>query len=270
MKKLVFLIGLLFPFILKGEPVLVTIPPQEEWVERLGGGKIAVEVLVPTGADPHTYEPSPRVLKGIEKARLYLAIGSGIEFEVHWVPRIRALNPDLEIVYCFEGVEVVPGDPHVWLSLRNAEVAITRMAEVLKRTFPQWRDDIEANAEAYRKELRELDRRISRKLEPYRGKAFLSFHPAWTYFARDYGLRQLVVEREGKEPGARTLTEVIEEAKREGIRVIFVPPRFNRRLVEGVAGELGAQIRVLDPLRGDYLRNMEEVAEEIARSFRWR
>lgn len=270
MKEILFALVLLLPLISRASPILVTIPPQKEWVREVGPEGIRVEVLVPRGHDPHTYEPSPRTLKAVVQAETYLVVGSGIEFEAQWLGKIRELNPRLEVVETFEGVDLIEGDPHVWLSLRNAEKAILKISKVMIEKFPQEKGRIGKRTEAYLLRLRELDRRIAQWMKPHRGRAFLSFHPAWTYFARDYGLRQLVVEREGKEPGPRSLMGLIKEAKQEGIRVIFVSPRFDRRLLEAIAAELRAEIRILDPLREDYLANMEEVAKEILRSFEWR
>ncbi len=260
---------LLIPFVCFASMVLVTIPPQREWIEGVAAGEIEVEVLVPRGADPHSYELSPRQMRRIEEAEIYFAIGSGLEFEVLWLERIKKMNPKLEVITCSKGIRLIEGDPHVWLSLRNAQRSVAIIARALSLRFPDRAERIGEKAEAYCRRLRKLDQKIASWMGPFKGRAFLSYHPAWGYFARDYGLRQLVIEEGGKEPTPRLLLQRISEAKREGIKVVFISPRSNRRTAEVIARELGGEVRVIDPLRGDYLKNMEEVAREILRSFKW-
>ncbi|RLA85805.1 MAG: hypothetical protein DRG31_02040, partial [Deltaproteobacteria bacterium] len=158
----------------------------------------------------------------------------------------------------------------VWLSLRNAQRSVSIIARSLSLRFPDRAERIGEKAEAYCRQLRKLDQKIASWMEPFKGRAFLSYHPAWGYFARDYGLRQLVIEEGGKGPTPRLLLQRISEARREGIKVVFISPRSNRRTAEVIARELGGEVRVIDPLRGDYLKNMEEVAREILRSFGWK
>lgn len=246
--------------------VLVTIPPQAEWVERVGGEGVEVTVLVPPGANPHTYEPTPRQLKKVAQADLYAIVGSGIEFEVAWLGKIRRLNPRLFILDCSKGVQRLADDPHLWLSLRNAQRMVENLLEGLSRLDPEHSGLYRKRAEAYLKELRELDAELSRLFSNAKGRAFMTFHPAWGYFARDYGLRQLVIEQGGKSPSPKAMVRLAEEAKEEGISVIFASPQFDRRAAEAVARSIGAEVMLLDPLARDYLENMHRAAHAIARA----
>ncbi|HID06553.1 MAG TPA: zinc ABC transporter substrate-binding protein [Armatimonadetes bacterium] len=246
--------------------VLVTIPPQAEWVERVGGEGVEVTVLVPPGANPHTYEPTPRQLKKVAQADLYAIVGSGIEFEVAWLGKIRRLNPRLFILDCSKGVQRLADDPHLWLSLRNAQRMVENLLEGLSRLDPEHSGLYRERAEAYLKELRELDAELSRLFSNAKGRAFMTFHPAWGYFARDYGLRQLVIEQGGKSPSPKAMVRLAEEAKEEGISVIFASPQFDRRAAEAVARSIGAGVMLLDPLARDYLENMHRAAHAIARA----
>lgn len=246
--------------------VLVTIPPQAEWVERVGGEEVEVTILVPPGANPHTYEPTPRQLKKVAQADLYAIVGSGIEFEVAWLGKIRRLNPRLFILDCSKGVQRLADDPHLWLSLRNAQRMVENLLEGLSRLDPEHSGLYRERAETYLKELRELDAEFSRLFSNAKGRAFMTFHPAWGYFARDYGLRQLVIEQGGKSPSPKAMVRLAEEAKEEGIRVIFASPQFDRRAAEAVARSIGAEVMLLDPLARDYLENMHRAAHAIARA----
>lgn len=247
---------------------LVTIPPQKEWVESIGGRLVEVETLVPAGFDPHSYEPRPSQLKAVEKARVYFVLGAGIEFERLWLRRIKDLNPKLLVVDLSKGIPLMPADPHYWCSLVNAYRALKTIEITLCQLSPGNCEGLGRAYTVYSRRLLDLHKKLVAESAPYRGRAFLSYHPAWGYWARDYGLRQIVIEEEGKEPSLKLLLKRIEEAKKEGIKVLFVTPQVDMRKAEAVAKELGAEVKVLDPLRGDYLRNMQEVSEEILRSLR--
>lgn len=247
---------------------LVTIPPQKEWVESIGGRLVEVEVLVPAGFDPHSYEPRPSQLKAVEKAQVYFVLGAGIEFERLWLKRIKDLNPKLLVVDLSQGISLIPADPHYWCSLINAYKALKAIEITLCQLSPGDCERLKKASMVYSRKLSELHEKLTMETAPYRGRAFLSYHPAWGYWARDYGLRQMVIEEEGKEPSLKVFLERIEGAKKEGIKVLFVTPQVDRKKAEAVARELGAEIKVLDPLRGDYLRNMQDVSGEILRSFR--
>lgn len=245
---------------------LVTIPPQKEWVKSVGRELVQVEVLVPAGFDPHSYEPKPSQLKAIEKAEVYFALGAGIEFERLWLGRIRDLNRKLLIVDLSEGISLLPGDPHYWCSLVNAYRSLKTIERTLCQLSPKSCGVVKKASSVYSGKIYGLHQKLEVETAPYRGRAFLSYHPAWGYWARDYGLRQIVIEEEGKEPSLKVLLKRLEEARAEGIKVLFITPQVDRKKAEAVAKELGAEIKVLDPLREDYLRNMVEVSEEILRS----
>jgi len=267
-KVLVFLLLFLLYFqgLSQDLKVLVSIPPQKEWVESIGGSWVKVQVLIPQGMDPHTYEVTPRKLQEVKGAKVYFYLGSGLEFEVVWLNKIKKINPQLEMVNCSKGVELLEGDPHVWLSLKNAEKSLLVIKETLKWHLPSFSEKIEENYKIYRKKLRELDHSITEWTKPYRGKAFMCYHPSLGYFARDYGFKQIAVEEGHKEPGPKTLMRKIEEAKREKVKVIFLSPFENRKKAERIAKEIKAEIRIIDPLSEAYLLNMETIAKEVIRA----
>jgi len=159
-------------------------------------------------------------------------------------------------------------DPHIWLSLRLLKLQAHRVARELAAADPVHQADYERNRAALEARLDEADSAIGALLAPHRGKAFLVFHPAWGYFAADYGLRQLAIESEGKEPSDHELTELQQRARRENIGVVFVHPQGGRRSAEAVARALGARVEVIDDLPADLLESLKETARRLAESFR--
>ncbi len=154
-----------------------------------------------------------------------------------------------------------------WLRLRRLKIQARTVARELAEVDPAHQADYARNLAALESRLEEADAAIGRLLAPHRGKAFLVFHPAWGYFAEDYGLRQLSIESEGKEPSDHELTELQQLARRENIRVVFVHPQGGQRSAEAVARALGARIEVIDDLPADVLAGLEHVARRLAESF---
>lgn len=158
-------------------------------------------------------------------------------------------------------------DPHIWLSLRRLKSQAQTVARELAAVDPAHAGDYQRNLAALETRLDEADAAIAKLLAPYRGRAFMVFHPAWGYFAEDYGLRQLAIESEGKEPSDRELTELQELARREQIRVVFVHPQGGQRSAQAVANAIGARIEVIDDLPAELLESLRDTARRIAESF---
>ena len=152
-------------------------------------------------------------------------------------------------------------DPHVWLSPPLARRMAARIRDVLTELDPAHRNEFARNDAAFAADLDALDQEIRARVSNLQQKAFLTFHPAWGYFADTYGLKQIAIESEGKEPGPRTLLQLIDQAKRLKIKVVFVEPQFSKSSAEMVAREIGGRVVAIDPLAQDYIRNMRHVAD---------
>lgn len=244
--------------------VVVTILPQAEFVEKVGGNMVKVMVMVPPGANPHTYEPTPKQLIEVSEADIYFQVGSGIDFERSFMKKIIEVNSRMLVVNCSEGIKIVNGDPHVWLSPRNAEVMVRSIYRGLAAADPKNEEYYRRNMEAYIDELRELDAEIRNILGNLSIRHFMVYHPAWRYFAREYNLTQIPVEKEGKEPTARGMIALVNQARRLGVKVIFASPEFDRKKAEAIAESFGGRIIFVDPLAKDYVENLREVAFKIA------
>jgi len=248
--------------------VAVTILPQREFVARVGGDKVDITVMIPPGASPHTYEVTPAQMVQLSKAKVYFKVGSPIEFELAWLDKLLAQNKDMLVVDCSKGINLIesddpdePGiDPHIWTSPRNVKTMVQNISLGLSQVDPQNRQYYEQNRDSYLKELDELDAEIDASLGDTGNRTFIVYHPAWGYFAHDYGLRQLGIEQEGKEPQAAYMARLINQARLQNIKVIFVSPEFDSRSAEAIAREIGGKVVIIDPLAGDYLDNMRKVA----------
>lgn len=267
--------------------VFVSILPQKYFVERIAGSDVEVSVMVRPGADPATYEPSPRQMADLTKARAYFSIG--VPFETAWLERIRSNYPELAIVDTQEGITLrqIEGhhhatdqgetqahhgehlsDPHVWLNpvlvKKQGETIYQALAAINPAKASVYLD----NYQGFAQDLELLDQEIRDILDRGDGRKFMVFHPAWGYFADTYGLQQIPIELAGKEPSAKELAEFIDLARREQIKVIFVQSQFNMKPAQAVAKAVGAQVVQLDPLAEDYMANLLATARAISEALK--
>jgi zinc transport system substrate-binding protein len=270
--------------------VFVGIPPQAWLVERIGGPHVEVAVLVGPGRSPHTFEPTPMQMAGMAEARIFFSIGW--PFEKQLLAKARAVNPALKVIDMREGVPLrwltraeleadrdepapapaapsapAPGeahageaDPHVWLSPRNLKIMAVNACRALAAANPAHAAEFEKNLAALAADLDRTDAQVAAALAPLKGKDFFVYHPAFGYFADAYGLRQVPVEIEGKEPTARQLAALIDRAKAEGVRVIFVQPQFSAQSARAVAQAIGGAVVPMDDLAKDCLANLRQMA----------
>jgi zinc transport system substrate-binding protein len=279
-----------------GEPiaVAVSILPQAEFVEKVGRDRVKTIVLIPPGADPHTYESSPKEIEEISKARVFVTVGIDMPFEKIWIDRFENINSETQIVNSSEGIEIkkLAGsnyeeehsrelengresgsksdqeelDPHVWTSPANAKVMVENIYKALVNIDPENEAYYAQNKDAYIKELDALDSRIREKLEGRKERNFMVYHPSWGYFAADYGLTMTPVEIEGKEPSAQDLAKLVNLAKEKHVKVIFVQSQFNTRSAQAIAEEIGGEVVAVDPLAKNYIANMDKVSDIFARN----
>ena len=262
-------------------PVFVSILPQKYFVERVGGNQVEVAVLVGPGHSPETYEPTPQQMAALHRARLFFRIGA--PFERAWMDRVRSGHPELRIVDNRDGIPLrvlestgesddadrdhrhAQGkDPHIWTSPPLVKQMATQIRDALIMEAPEHRAAFESNHAVFAAELDALDREIRDRLANLQHRRFMVFHPAWGYFADTYDLQQIPIETAGKSPGPRTLAQLIEAAKNEGVRVIFVQAQFSDRAARAVAQAIGGRVEAIDPLAYDFPANLRHVANLIA------
>lgn len=259
--------------------VVVSIEPQVYFVQKIGGSGFQVEVMVPPGAEPHAYEPRPRQMQMITKAKAYLAIG--VPFEKVWLKRFKQQNPQLRIFYLDKGIKKYPLeeqvvfvqkrdssikgelDPHIWLGLDEAKQIAKNTFNALAKIFPDQKAVFKKNLEQLLIHLDQLKKDFNQKLRLLKGKTFLVFHPSWGYFARCFGLKQMAIEVKGREPSAREMAEIIKLAREKKIAVIFIQPQFARKKAEVIAKQLGARVVSLDPLARNWEKNLLKVVDSL-------
>jgi zinc transport system substrate-binding protein len=258
--------------------VFVSILPQAYFAERIGGERVNISVMVGPGQSPATYEPRPKQMAELSQAKLYFRIG--VPFESVWIKRISEANPVMRVIDTRRGIRLLPmqahdhlntpadgaavEDPHIWLSPRLVKIQAENIADALTAADPAHAAYYKDNLKALQNDLDKLDQEIVRMLSHLKTRKFMVFHPAWGYFAHDYGLEQRAIEIEGKEPSAKSLAHLIEEAKHEDIKVIFVQKQFSKESAEAVARSIGGRVVRVDPLARDYLSNMREIAGAFA------
>ena len=261
--------------------VYAGIPPIADFVERVGGRFVRVHTLIPPGQEPHSFEPTPQQMAKLGRARLYFAIG--FPFERRLVGKIQSTYKGLEVVDISRGIPrrtlaAEPGDaretetgakaarhtdPHVWLSPRNAMRMAARIRDALAAADPAHAAAFRKNCNTFQHELAQLDAEIAKALAPIKGREIFVFHPAFGYFTDAYGLKQRAVEVGGKAPTARRLARLIDDARRHGVRVIFVQPQFSTRTAKVIAAAIHGAVVPMDPLAHDYVKNLRRMAAAI-------
>ena len=273
--------------------VFVSILPQKYFVEKIGGDQVDVCVMVKPGSNPATYEPKPRQMVNLASAKIYFAIG--VPFEQVWLKKIAAANPAMRVVHTDAGIEKISMehhhshnkkeagqrhtkqthlpqsadhdreilDPHIWLSPPLVKPQANTILEALVRVDPANRAGYERRFKEFANELDEIHTQLKSLFEGKEDLQFMVFHPSWGYFAHSYGLKQIAIEVEGKAPKPAQLKELIEHAKANNIKVIFVQPQFSRKSAELIAREINGRVVVVDPLAGNWGENLHLVAKEF-------
>jgi zinc transport system substrate-binding protein len=286
MKKLFFL-SILFLMVActnrnVGEKrIMVTIEPQRYFVERIVDTLFTVESLVPSGLSPETYDAAPAQMMRLADAEVCFYIG-GLGFENAWIENLKANNPRVKFFCNSESLNLIDADcdeeehehahhhhhsgkdPHVWTSPRNALLIAENICESLSKVAPEYKEIFYNNLQKFSAEIRETDAEISALLQNSLQKAFIIFHPSLTYFARDYGLEQYVIETDGKEPSPEQLARIIDAARRKNIRTVFIQQEFDVRNAEIIARETACRLVSINPLSYNWREEMLRIARTLA------
>ncbi|MCP3871586.1 MAG: zinc ABC transporter solute-binding protein [Desulfobacteraceae bacterium] len=267
-------------FALEKFPVFVSIVPQKYFVQQIGKDRVDVQVMVQPGASPAIYEPRPSQMAALTKAKLYFSIG--VPFENTWLKKIVKANPKMEVIHTDYGIKKIPIaahyhhdekdeghegidgqslDPHVWLSPKLVRVQIETILNALQKADPSHQAVYEANFKAFMARIADLDNELHSIFREKKQLRFMVFHPSWGYFAKSYGLRQVPIEIEGKNPKPAQLKELIKHARKNKINVIFVQPQFSTKSARLIAREIKGQIVFADPLAANWMANMQQVAQ---------
>lgn len=256
--------------------VSVSIQPLEYFVDRLSGQGIEVNVMVPSGASHGTYSPTALQLKRLSDSGLYLRIGY-LGYEQAWINRLGELNPGMDVVNLSDHVELIRGeeidhgdhvheggiDPHIWMSPAVMLDLLPVIRDAILEAFPAFRETVEDNYPALEAEVEQLHLVFSGLSETLTRRSFMIFHPALTYLARDYGLEQVSIEHEGKEPSPAHLARLIQDAREMSAPVIFIQEEYDIRNARLISEETGARIVQINPMGYDWPAAMHGLAETL-------
>jgi zinc transport system substrate-binding protein len=295
MKKVLFLLMLVSVFMVSGcgknediksgkINVFTSIIPQKYFVERIGGDRVSVNVLVGPGKSPATYEPLPDQVIALGAADLFFTIG--VNFEKAFIPKIAKSLQSLRIVDTSEGIkkrtiesddhddhgedehghEAGAPDPHIWMSARLVKQQALNIYNALAEKDPEGKEVYKKGYESFIADLDKADAELKKALEPFKGRTLFVFHPAFGYFADEYGFKQVAIETGGKEPSPSVLESIIKKAKADKVKVIFVQPEFSQKSARAVAKAIGGSVITLNPLNPDYLNNLLYIAAEVKKA----
>lgn len=252
---------------------VASVEPLAYLLERVGGERVAVRSLIPAGRSPHDYEPSPGDARALAGVDLLLVAGHpSFAFERRLLERPRHASPsrrgDELSVMQLAGDELAGlEDPHPWLSPPVVARLAEELGDRLGALDPPGAEGYRRRAAELAAEARALDAELDARLAASSCRVFLVDHPAWGALARRYGLEQLALEHDGKEPGPASLARLVERARAARIRLVLVRPG-HQAAVRSLARALDAEIEILDPQARDVPAVLRRAAELVTRSCR--
>lgn len=273
--------------------VAVSIQPMTYFVKRIGGDHVDVRSILSPGQAHGAFDPSPKQMSALAQSKALFRIG--VAFEGPLLRKAADVCPDLQIIDIRTGIPLLhlaghshgpdthggehdhddPNhvcgegelDPHIWLDPVLVKTQAGTIRDALKRLAPNHGHDFDHNLSVFEADLDDLHARLTALLAPHRGRSVLVFHPSLGYFCERYGLEQIVIETEGKEPGPRRLGELIGTARQRGTRVVFSQIEYSAAGAQAVAEAIGAKVVRLDPQSADWMSNLLSMAQAIAASF---
>ncbi|MEG1838752.1 MAG: zinc ABC transporter substrate-binding protein [Bacteroidaceae bacterium] len=257
--------------------ITVTIEPLRYFTEQIAGDKFKVISMVPKGSNPETYDPTPQQLVSLNNSEAYFRIGY-IGFEITWLDKLLSNVPQMKTFDTSKGIELIYGhhhheetdhhhthlgvEPHVWNSPQNAlliaaniKTALINLDSVNETYYTQRYDKLV-------KEICLVDQQVEEILHDA-DSSFMIYHPALSYFARDYGLRQISIEAEGKEPSPLQLKTLIDLSRQKGVNVIFVQQEFDSRNAALIAKETKSNIIAINPLNYNWKQELLNISQAL-------
>ncbi len=256
--------------------VSVTILPQKYFVEAIAGELVKVNVMIPPGASHSGYEPTARQMNLLTHSDSYFKIGY-LDFERAWLPRFEGINKSMKIFDLSKGVPLLKGscehpeehsnsadshddengiDPHIWMSPGNAKIIAENILISLISLYPADSIAFQKNYMSFLVQINEVDSMYAMNKDKLNGLNFIIYHPALAYLASDYGMNQVVLEFDGKEPPPAHIKEIIDLAREKNIHMIFVQKQISIDNSRSLAKEINAEIISIDPLDENWKEQM--------------
>lgn len=254
-------------------PLSTTIAPAASMIASIGDSLVSVTTLLPQGNNPENYEPTPQAMQALASSRAYFYMGD-LGFERSWIERIQSTQPQLQLIRLDRGL---PGhshnhttvsegevhDPHYWTSLRGLRGMSKEIYTSLARLDSTHSAHYAQRYGLMEQRLSQLEGKLKELLTDLPSRAFVIYHPSLSEFADEWGLEQLVVEEDGKDPTPQHIEHIIRRAQESGVRVAFIQQEFDSKLIKSIASELGAKTVTINPLDGDWEKQLLLIAEAL-------
>lgn len=267
-------------------PVSAGLPPVAHIAAAVGGSRVKVSSMLPAGRSPHDYAPGTRELRLAGRSKIFLT--TNMLYEQRIARALKARVPAVDVTakirriplsagkhdhhhcgldhHCCGG-DAASGDPHVWLSPVNCAVMAETIAAELSKIAPRYKKEFTARAAAFAQRMRKIHESNLKRLAPYKGRSFFVYHPAFGYFARLYHLRQQAIELGGREAGPARMAAVIRQARKAGIKAVFVQKQFNPASARALANAIKGEVLELDPLGPDVEKNFNAITGALLKGF---
>jgi zinc transport system substrate-binding protein len=263
----------------RGGPIItVSIAPYKYFVEAIAGGDFQINVMVPAGSNPHIYEPFPDQIIKLRRSVAYISNGY-LGFEVTWLDRFYETNRSMQKLSLAEGIDplesehrhadehVEGADPHYWVSPKCALIMAVTVRDFLCGLKPEHKEIYNVNYQKLVSDISGLDKKAEELFADYKGRQFMIYHPNLGYLARDYGIVEVPVEFEGKEPPPSRMRLLIDLAREKGMKTIFVQKEYDTKNARAIADETGSKIKIIDPLSEDWLKATTDIIDAVHLSF---
>ena len=299
MKKILLTLALTATsFLYANLNAVVSILPQQTFLEKIGGDKVNITLMVKPGNSPHTYEPKPSQMRDISKADIYFTID--VELEHNWLEKFQHQNKSMIVKYMGENIKKIEmeehsdhdhgehakedhdehenhakeehkddheegQDPHIWTTPANVKIIANNIFNELVRLDSKNAAYYKTNLDLFLKEINQTDKTIKEFLaNTPKNTKFMVFHPAWGYFAKEYNLEQFAIESGGKNPKPKQIAYLIDEAKEENVKAIFTAPEFSINTAKQIAKEVGVPVIQVSPLNPNWSQNLIGLAKAIS------
>lgn len=280
------LLAIVFPLSLKAEEskipgdarthsILVSLSPHKQFVKKISDDLLKIYSIVPDGADPHTFEPTPKQMVAASECDIWFYVGEG--FETKALPALESYSNRLKLVDLRKNIDLILGDGHndcpscahgadlhFWLSAKEGQIQAKTIYEALVQKYPEHAAVFSKNYQLFIEELQKLDAQLTKLLAPVKNRIFMVSHPAFAYFCRDYNLDEISIEFEGRSPTPQQLTTVLESAKKEHIQVIVGLKHLSNKGVLLIGKELKVQVLILDPHHDSLFDTLLQLSNAIA------
>lgn len=262
--------------------VTVSILPQKFFIEQIAGDFLQVNVILPPGSSPEDFEPTSKQMTELSNSSYYFYIGH-LGFEKTWIKKVTAIAPKVKYISCSKGLDLLEDecthgenhaknkqvhgtDPHIWTSPENVKTMSRTICAELVKSYPSQKVVFEKNLNAFISKIDTLDNHIRFMFNDSISKAFMIFHPAMAYFARDYHIEQYGIEFEGKSPSTAHMKKMVDIARAKKIKTIFIQSQFETAKAQSIAREIGGNVEAIDPLAENWLGEMYSIAVKMKKA----